>query len=260
MTPELLDAHFSYHLPTADTSPRYAAIRAAEQACHDVVTAHLSQIGVGVADYDRVNAITRAFAAAIVAHAPASADTTAAYRSVRLARNAMNEWVAARLAKAPETIGLVDEARRQLVLARWQACAAIACAPFEPIPPPRPPAANPYASLLPCWGKHQRMGHGVVVGEFRWLAGNTAEVTVPASPAGRDEDGCLRASTPARRFVVPMDGPAFYGFEVLDEAAVLDLVLAARRYDFTADPVATPPALHLEGTGGRGLSDDDDKA
>lgn len=81
-----------------------------------------------------VNLAAREFMVAIDTHAPDSADKTAAIRCVRLARNAANEalyavprekstpiyaWVTVDTMKA--------EAHRQIVLARFQACSAIAC-------------------------------------------------------------------------------------------------------------------------------------
>ena len=120
--------HFIYHAPNEDTAPRYAAIRAAEDACHDVVgSLTMAEYTATAADYTRVNGVLRAFAETIDSNAPDSADKTAAYRCVRLARNALNEHIAASINDFQPRINLLSEAIRQLVLARWQANSAVAC-------------------------------------------------------------------------------------------------------------------------------------
>ena len=120
--------HFIYHAPNEDTAPRYAAIRAAEDACHDVVgSLTMAEYTATAADYTRVNSVLRVFAETIDSNAPDSADKTAAYRCVRLARNALNEHIAASMGNFPTRINCLAEATRQLVLARWQANSAVAC-------------------------------------------------------------------------------------------------------------------------------------
>lgn len=118
--------HFVYHAPNEDTAPRYAAIRAAEDACHNVVDSLTGHIATE-ADYIRVNSALRVFAETIDSNAPDSADKTAAYRCVRLARNALNEHIAASINDFQPRMNLLSEAVRQLVLARWQANSAVAC-------------------------------------------------------------------------------------------------------------------------------------
>lgn len=124
---------FRYIPPTEITSPKHAAIRAAEGAARSAIQ---QQIGGGSwqgdhaghydaqAAYTAINDACRSFYAAIVEHAPPSADRAAAERCVRLARMAANEAVT-----ADPTAELL-ELRRQCVdnlrAARWQACAAIA--------------------------------------------------------------------------------------------------------------------------------------
>lgn len=124
MTQEQLDNWFTYHPPTDETAPKYAAIRKAEEACRFGLT-----MGIGLTDepahvrYDHINSACRAFAVAIDEHAPDSADKTAAIRCVRLARNAANEAVtdvagAGRL----QAVALTE-----IQKARWQANSAVAC-------------------------------------------------------------------------------------------------------------------------------------
>lgn len=120
--------HFVYHAPTDDTAPRYAAIRAAERACHDVAgSLTMAEYTATEADYYVVNNTLRRFAEAIDAAAPDSADKTASIRCVRLARNALNEHIAACIGGFPTHINCIAEAARQLTLARWQANSAVAC-------------------------------------------------------------------------------------------------------------------------------------
>ena len=122
--------HFVYHAPTEDTAPRYAAIRAAEDACHDVVNSlTMAEYTATAADYIKVNSALRVFAETIDSNAPDSADKTAAYRCVRLARNALNEHLATCFSDRvpPPRINLLYEAQNQLVFARWQANSAVAC-------------------------------------------------------------------------------------------------------------------------------------
>jgi hypothetical protein len=75
------------------------------------------------------------------------------------------------------------------------------------------------------------MGHNVVIGAFEAGPGTSAICRVPELPA--DPETC-RLSTPAKVLVLPMDGPAFYGFEVLTEAEAMTELLAARPIDYDA--------------------------
>lgn len=138
MTREQLDNWFTYHPPTEDVAPKYAVIRKAEQEVHSLLgefrlRAHhrntgQSAQGFDAADCDRVNAVTRAFAETIDAHAPESADKSAAIRCVRLARNAANEWVMANASPGfPLYVDNLVIAQEEAVKARWQANGAIAC-------------------------------------------------------------------------------------------------------------------------------------
>lgn len=87
---------FTYHAPTDVTAPKYAAIRDAWTHALGVCTFSVEQIGQFPAAtlHANVNEATRKFADAIMEHAPSnSADTSAAYRCVRLARMAANEAI-----------------------------------------------------------------------------------------------------------------------------------------------------------------------
>ena len=133
MTPEQLDNWFTYHPPTEETKPRYAAIRAAETDCIANVTQTAYEVGPDVAQLHReINRSTRHMAEVIDAHAPDSADKTAAIRCVRIARNLFNEWAQQRtLTKDRQAWNditvLFAAAEIELVKARMQANSAIAC-------------------------------------------------------------------------------------------------------------------------------------
>lgn len=127
-TPDQLDNWFTYHPPTDETAPKYAAIRAAEAACFAVFDAAWS----GSMDnraYGPVNEACRAFAVAIDENCPDSADKSAAIRCVRLARNAANEELAFLIQSGGSggNPALETQANDNLRAARWQANAAIAC-------------------------------------------------------------------------------------------------------------------------------------
>lgn len=136
LTPDQLDNWFTYHPPTEETAQKCAAIRAAEFECHKAFAALAARAyplktpdtkPLTAKDCDEVNRLTRALAEVIDANAPDCADKTAAIRCVRLARNAANESVMANALMFPLHINSMQEAIRQLVLARWQANSAIAC-------------------------------------------------------------------------------------------------------------------------------------
>ena len=78
-------------------------------------------------------------------------------------------------------------------------------------------------SLFPCWGRHQRMGHTVLLGHFTAGPGDTAICTVPEIP-----ETDTHTSHTGSKHVVPMSGPAFFGFDLLDEESVLKFL--RRRY------------------------------
>jgi len=112
---------FTYIPPTPVTATKHAAIRAAWTAAA-VVVGQMPNDDEKPAIFARINDACKAFAEAIVEHAPPSADTAAAIRCVRLARMIANEAVLSptdgnRLRR------LADD---ELLKARMQASAAIA--------------------------------------------------------------------------------------------------------------------------------------
>lgn len=132
LTPDQLDNWFTYHAPTDETAPKYAAIRHAESAVVFDIT-QTSYEGVTCAVlHTRINAVTRHFAETIDALAPDSADKSAAIRCVRLARNFFNEWAVESQKPAgdrswADPVVLFDRAVFELTRARFQANSAIAC-------------------------------------------------------------------------------------------------------------------------------------
>lgn len=126
IAPEQLDNWFTYHAPTDDTKPKYAAVRDAEQHAHEVI-ASLRGRRLAVTDCDVVNESLRHFVSVIDANAPDSADKSAAIRCVRLARNGANEFIMANVANFPVHVDVLALATTELVRARWQANSAIAC-------------------------------------------------------------------------------------------------------------------------------------
>jgi hypothetical protein len=120
ITAETLDNWFTYHPPTDETKPKYAVIADAYQAAldafHDQPT------------FESVTTAARKFVEAIIAVCPPSADATAAIRCVRLARNAKNDHLCQRGGKEYDPrLDFGQIAREQLLFARYQANAAIAC-------------------------------------------------------------------------------------------------------------------------------------
>ena len=117
---------FEYRPPTEATAPKYDAIRKAEDAAfgalRDVLAASPDKRDKPRA-YADITRACRAFYDAIREHAPASADRSAAERCVRIARMAANEAVAQDHTHESRQARIAFD---QLVMARWQACAAIA--------------------------------------------------------------------------------------------------------------------------------------
>ena len=71
MTPAQLDNWFTYHAPTDETAPKYAAIRAAEAEVHALFYRIRSRdlpdaMPLSPAVCDLINAATRAFACGLV--------------------------------------------------------------------------------------------------------------------------------------------------------------------------------------------------
>lgn len=134
---------FTYHPPTDETRPKYVAIAQAMSACLSAIEAMIPQAD-GAKDlqpiFQAITGATHEFAKVINTQAPDSADKSAAIRCVRLARMAANEVV---LLIATQTSddrptseaekGFAQAAQlgalceNELIKARWQANAAIAC-------------------------------------------------------------------------------------------------------------------------------------
>lgn len=114
-----LDHWFTYHPPTPETEPKYAAITLARQEAEAVVLAEGS--GRNPPNFERVGAALKNLAIVILNNAPACADTTAAIRCVRLARNAANA-----LLRSPGDGQLQAIAIQNLYSAQWQANSAVA--------------------------------------------------------------------------------------------------------------------------------------
>lgn len=133
LTQDQLDNWFSYHAPTPETAPKYAAIRDAEMALVANVTQTVYEVGPDTAQiYREVNRSARHFAEVIDANAPDCADKTAAIRCVRLARNLFNEWATQRAMPKErqswhDVTILFTNAEIELTKARMQANSAIAC-------------------------------------------------------------------------------------------------------------------------------------
>jgi hypothetical protein len=125
LTPEQLDHWFTYHPPTEETAPKYAAIQRGQLDADFgiAVSCAPDSPDPDAVRHGNINAVTRNFVGIIDANAPDSADKTAAIRCVRLARNAANEAVT-NPKGAPRLIAI---AATELQKARWQANSAIAC-------------------------------------------------------------------------------------------------------------------------------------
>lgn len=137
-----LDHLFTYHPPTPETQPKYAAIAHGYKACLGIIRESLE--GVAKSDdlqhhFNEITGACRGFADIINVMAPDSADKTAAIRCLRIARMAANETA---LVMGHARADIPDEeaealfvqirqlavlCENELVKARWQANAAIAC-------------------------------------------------------------------------------------------------------------------------------------
>ena len=82
--------------------------------------------------------------------------------------------------------------------------------------------------LFPCWGRHARMGHTEVVGQFFAGPGSNVTFLVPAMPA---DAASFRKATVARRGIAPMEGGAFFGFDELTEEQAMTALRVLQPYD-----------------------------
>ena len=138
----LNEREWTYHAPTPETSPKYAAIRGAESAMLTMVRRIRTQDGEAMPSHDDINNATRGYAQLIDDLAPESADKSAAIRCCRLVRNALNEARVQRLTNCAQDLvetgrvqleqpgtyvdRILSIAEAEVVKARWQANAAIA--------------------------------------------------------------------------------------------------------------------------------------
>jgi hypothetical protein len=140
MTPDA----YQYVPPTTETTPRFAAIRAAETACVGALTVALydhADLGdlspaekpkAWPESFAAVAEACRAFSAVCAAVAPRSADLAAAERCIRLARMLSNEALGpVERSRAKHLFGLALD---ELTKARMQACAAVALADAGELP------------------------------------------------------------------------------------------------------------------------------
>jgi len=110
---------FQYQTPTADQAKRHREIQAAELYCLRACK--------GAKDHANIDSACVVFADAIDKFCPGSADKTAAFRCLRLARNAAHErLVVEGTEEWREEVATASLLRQQLRLARYNACAAIA--------------------------------------------------------------------------------------------------------------------------------------
>ena len=119
LSTETLDNWFTYHPPTDETRPKYAALTKAQQAVRTFEDRPTPT-------HDEINSCLRQFVELIDVSAPDSADKTAAVRCVRIARNALNEAVVIGWT-SDDGEALRELAANELLKARWQANSAIAC-------------------------------------------------------------------------------------------------------------------------------------
>jgi hypothetical protein len=118
---------FRYVAPNETTAPKHAAVRAAATEA-TLLPLHPGEGCDLQGLFAHINERVKAFYDAILEQAPASADRSAAERCCRLARMLANEAVlmANVHSDLDEARRLMSLARDQIMLARMQACAAIA--------------------------------------------------------------------------------------------------------------------------------------
>lgn len=123
---------FTYIAPNDDTAARHQRIRSAQAECAASIVEDIDADDVPPrARFERISAACKRFHDELVAVCPPSADLSAAIRCVRLARMAANEAIAV----PHERSRSGHVAKEQLIIARWQACAAVALALPAELPP-----------------------------------------------------------------------------------------------------------------------------
>ena len=133
----MLKDDFTYHAPNADTTPRYKIIRKEESKVFGVIQdQYANNFAIDTIKtqeaYDAINRACYYFAAACEQLCPPCADLSAAIRCIRLVRMMANEGLATCVKPNLQKDGPMFT---QLMLARMQACAAIALADASELPP-----------------------------------------------------------------------------------------------------------------------------
>lgn len=123
---EQMDAWFTYHAPTSETLPKFEAIGLATETCMNELCGLAKLEKIDALAHERVNQATRALAEVIDASAPDGDDKDGAIRCVRLARNAANEIVRARMIGGDCHDSFLELVIFEITKARWQANAAVA--------------------------------------------------------------------------------------------------------------------------------------
>lgn len=126
LTSDQLDNWFTYHAPTEETAPKYAAINAAKDLFVNEVVAAMTTEGLALDRFDKINKAARMYVETICLVVPDCVDRAAAIRCVRLARYAANEAIAQ---AGNEILGkhLAQVFAQNVLASRWQANSAIAC-------------------------------------------------------------------------------------------------------------------------------------
>lgn len=79
------------------------------------------------------------------------------------------------------------------------------------------------------------MGHNVIIGHFEPFAGTSVICRIPELPADPET---FKLARPESVHIVPMEGPAFFGFELLSESTAMGLLLLGRATDWEAQEEA----------------------
>lgn len=127
MTDAQIDNLFRYHAPTEYTAPKFAAIRAAEDAAGEAIDGALADPKDGdfnpVAAYEAINDATKNMAKVINRDGIHGLRRDVAIIMVGLARNAANEAVTDKKGRGR----LIAMAKTKLQEARWLANGTAAC-------------------------------------------------------------------------------------------------------------------------------------
>ena len=135
----MLKDDFTYHAPNEHTAPRYALLREQAILAKSVISKAHNYGRRAIIDglsaqsfYDAVNETCLEFASLCEKLCPPSSDLSAAIRCIRLVRMYVNETISTDTPVSWEKDGFIN---MQLLLARMQACSAIALADVSELPP-----------------------------------------------------------------------------------------------------------------------------